>query len=156
MTAKPTAKHARQQNGQQWSPEERAKRVDAHIATLHKELGITATQEPQWKSFAQVMRDNADKMAKGFDTRGAQLNTMSAEANMQSYADMAVQHGQDIQRLAVAFQSVYESLSPSQKATADTLFRPQQTRSQHRGARQGHGAAAPHGMPGAVTTPSKP
>jgi hypothetical protein len=106
-----------------WSPEQRAQRVEAHITKLHDELGITAAQEPQWKTFAQVMRDNATRMTKGFETRGARLGTMSAAANMQSYADMAVQHAQDIQRLAVAFQSVYDSLSPSQKQAADTLFR---------------------------------
>jgi hypothetical protein len=151
-TAKPPARHAGQQKNadrqkaERWSPEERAKRVEAHIAKLHEELGITAAQETQWKSFAQVMRDNADKMAKGFETRGSHLAKMSAAQNMQSYADMAVQHAQDVQRLAVAFQSVYDALSPSQKATADTLFRAQKQQARHRN-RPPHGPAA--------ATPSK-
>lgn len=152
MTAKPAARHAGQQKAKTWSPEERAKRVDAHIAKLHQELGITAAQEPQWKSFAQVMRDNADKMAKGFETRGAHLAKMSAAENMQSYADMAVQHAQDIQRLAVSFQSVYDSLSPAQKATADTLFHARQEQRRHRGAQHAPAAATP----GTPSAPSKP
>jgi hypothetical protein len=124
--------------GHHWSPEQRAQRVEAHIAKLHDELGITAAQEPQWKAFAQVMRDNATRMAQDFETRGARLATMSAAANMQSYADMAVQHGQDIQRLAVAFQSVYDSLSPSQKQAADALFR-----ARRHGGHHGQHKAAP-------------
>lgn len=119
MAAKPSAMH----HDRNWSPEERAKRVDAHIVSLHQAMGITTAQEQQWTVFAQVMRDNATRMTAGFETRGAHLATMSAAANMQSYADMAMQHAQDIQRLAMAFQSVYDSLSPAQKSTADTLFR---------------------------------
>lgn len=130
MTAKP---HAGRHHSRQWSPEDRAKRVEARIAKLHEELGITTAQEPQWKVFAQVMRDNAGKMGNGFETRGARLSTMSAADNMQSYADMAVQHAQDIQRLAMAFQSVYNSLSTSQKSDADMLFRARHERHQRHG-----------------------
>lgn len=134
--ASPDKPAAAMEHRQRWSPEQRAQRVEAHIAKLHQELAITAAQEPQWKVFAQVMRDNAARMAREFETRGERLATMSAAANMQSYADMAVQHAQDIQRLAVAFQSVYDMLSPSQKQAADTLFRA-------RGQGRHHGPAKP-------------
>lgn len=105
------------------TPAERAARVEARINRLHAELAITPEQKPQWDQFAQVMRDNAQNMEKAFDQRGARLATMSAAANMQSYADVAVAHAQDVQRLAVAFQSLYNSFSDSQKQTADQLFR---------------------------------
>ena len=105
------------------TPAQRTQRVEDHITQLHDELAITAAQQPHWDQFARVMRDNAANMAKIFDRRGARLDTMNAADNMQSFADVAVQHAQDIQRLATAFQSLYDSLSPGQKQTADTLFR---------------------------------
>ena len=105
------------------TPEQRAQRVEDHIAKLHAELGITADQQQHWDAFAAVMRDNATNMTKMFDQRGARLETMSAVDNLQSFADVAAQHAQNMQHLATSFQSLYNSLSDSQKHAADTLFR---------------------------------
>jgi protein CpxP len=105
------------------TPAQRAARVEARITSLHKQLAITTAQQPQWDAFAQVMRDNAKSMDKSFETRGSRLASMNAADNMQSYADVAVAHAQDVQRLATAFQSLYGSFSDSQKQTADMLFR---------------------------------
>lgn len=113
------------------TPAERAARIEARISNLHDQLGITAEQQPKWDQFAGVMRSNAKNMEQSFHRRGAELATMSAAANMQSYADLAVAHAQDVQRLAVAFQSVYDSLSPAQKAKADAMFRHQGPAGRH-------------------------
>lgn len=102
---------------------ERKARVEQRISWLHDRLEITPDQQAAWDSFAGVMRDNANRMEASFDKRGASLEHMNAADNMQSYADTAVQHAQDIQRLAVAFQSLYGKLSPQQQAVADTMFR---------------------------------
>ena len=73
--------------------------------------------------FAQVMRDNAQHMRQAADDRANKLKTMNASDNMLSYAQLAMQHAQDVQNLATAFQPLYAALSPDQQKTADVMFR---------------------------------
>ncbi len=103
-------------------PKAMSAQVEQHIKQLHDNLHITASEEAQWDQFASVMRANASRISQAFQDRGARLTTMSAEENMQSYAQLAQVHATDMQRLASAFQSLYASLPPQQKKVADTLF----------------------------------
>ena len=96
--------------------------VEQHIRQLHDDLHITASEEGQWDQFADVMRDNAARISQAFQQRGSRLTTMSAEDNMQSYAELAQAHATDMQRLASAFQSLYSSFPAQQKQSADSLF----------------------------------
>lgn len=104
-------------------PESMSKKVEQHIAQLHNQLGITAAEEPQWKPFAQVMRDNAAQMQQAFAARGANAATMTATDNMQSYAQLAQAHADNMQKLASAFQTLYNTFPDSQKKVADAVFR---------------------------------
>ncbi len=97
--------------------------LESHIATLHRQLGITTAQESAWNAFAQVMRDNAARFHDTIEQRRAKLATMSAPDNMQSYADLITQRAQDLQALNMAFRTLYNGLSDAQKKAADTLFR---------------------------------
>lgn len=105
------------------SPTTRSKDVDQHINALHAQLHITATQQSQWDQFAQVMRDNAAAMQQELMERGSHASTMTALENMQSYAQIAQQHAENMQKLTTAFQAVYDSMSDAQKKNADTVFR---------------------------------
>ena len=107
-------------------------RVEQRIATLHAQLQITAAEEPQWQEFAKVMRANAQKMEENASKRAAKFQSLSAVENMKSYADMAVEHGQNVQRLAAAFEIVYNLMSPNQKKLADTVFRERAEQRQQR------------------------
>jgi periplasmic protein CpxP/Spy len=98
-------------------------RVEKRISTLHAQLKITAAEEPQWQKFADVMRDNAQKMNQSASDRAQKFQSMNAVDNMKSYADLAVQHGQNMQALAVAFTDLYNSMSPDQQKVADQVFR---------------------------------
>jgi hypothetical protein len=98
-------------------------RVEKRIADLHARLQITPAEEPLWDKFAQVMRDNAQRMSQTAGERAARLKDMNASDNMQSYAQLAMLHAQDVQSLSAAFQPLYASLSPDQQHTADTIFR---------------------------------
>ena len=98
-------------------------RVEERIADLHARLHITPAQETQWNQFAQVMRDNARNMDQTFEQRAQRFGQMTAVDNMQSYAQLAEAHAQDVQKLVPAFQAVYDSMSADQKRTADQLFR---------------------------------
>jgi hypothetical protein len=106
------------------SPEARAE-VDARITKLQAELGITQAQLPLWSAFAQAMRDNAASTDALFTRRAGAVAKMSAVENMHSYAEIARAYADNTERLATAFDSLYASLSPTQKAAADTLFRQQ-------------------------------
>jgi predicted component of type VI protein secretion system len=113
-------------------PQAMEQKIDAHINMLHKQLAITPAQETQWNQFAQVMHDNAAAMHAALDKRGTQLNDMNAADNMQSYAELARVHADNMQKLATSFQTLYASLSDEQKHTADTVFRHQEARHEAR------------------------
>ena len=98
-------------------------RVEQRIVDLHVRLHITPDEQVLWDKFARVMRDNAQHMRQTADDRAAKLKAMNASENMQSYAQIAMQHAQDVQNLASAFQPLYTSFSPDQQRTADVIFR---------------------------------
>ncbi|MCQ8277894.1 Spy/CpxP family protein refolding chaperone [Acetobacteraceae bacterium KSS8] len=99
--------------------------TDQRIAALQSALGITAAQMPVWTAFTQAMRDNAAATDALFRDRAASAATMSAADNMRSYAAVARAYADDTQKLSDSFQTLYGTLSPQQKQTADTLFREQ-------------------------------
>src|SRR5580658_3389402 len=107
----------------QAEPASMAENVEQRITDLQSKLQISAAQKPQWDRFTQVMRDNARDMDKIFQTRVQAMDTMNAEANMKSYAEIASHHAQDVQRLVPAFDALYASMSPGQKKAADEVFR---------------------------------
>jgi prophage DNA circulation protein len=101
--------------------------VDQRIKTLQSQLGITEAQMPLWSAFSQAMRDNAAATDALFTQRAGAVATMNAPDNMHSYAQIARAYADNTERLATAFDSLYASLSDTQKQAADTLFRQQAT-----------------------------
>jgi LTXXQ motif family protein len=101
--------------------------VDQRIKTLQSQLGITEAQMPLWSAFTQAMRDNAAATDALFAQRAGAVATMSATDNMHSYAQIARAYADNTERLATAFDSLYASLSETQKQAADALFRQQAT-----------------------------
>jgi protein CpxP len=101
--------------------------VDQRIRTLQSQLGITEAQMPLWSAFAQAMRDNAAATDALFTQRAGAVATMNAPDNMHSYAQIARAYADNTERLATAFDSLYASLSDTQKQAADTMFRQQAT-----------------------------
>ena len=80
---------------------------------------------PLWSAFTQAMRDNAAATDALFTQRAGAVATMNAPDNMHSYAQIARAYADNTERLATAFDSLYASLSDTQKQAADTLFRQQ-------------------------------
>ena len=99
--------------------------VDQRIRTLQSQLGITEAQMPLWSAFVQAMRENAAATDALFTQRAGAVATMSAPDNMHSYAQIARAYADNTERLATAFDSLYASLTDTQKQAADTLFRQQ-------------------------------
>jgi periplasmic protein CpxP/Spy len=99
--------------------------IDQRIHTLQSQLGITPAQMPLWSAFAHAMRENAQSTNALFAQRAGAVAMMSAVDNMDSYARIARAYADNTERLATAFDSLYASLSPTQKQAADTIFRQQ-------------------------------
>jgi hypothetical protein len=112
-------------------------RVEQRIKELHAQLRITPAEEPQWKQFADVMRQNARDMDQAFMQRAQQFETMNAVQNMQSYEQLAEAHAQHLQKLVPAFETVYDAMSDQQKQTADQVFRENAEQHAQRGAHRG-------------------
>jgi hypothetical protein len=98
-------------------------KLDQHIKDLHDQLAITPAEQPQWDAFANVMRDNAEAMHRALESRGTGMGQMDALQNMQSYAELARVHADNMQKLSTSFASLYASLSSDQKQVADAVFR---------------------------------
>ena len=101
--------------------------ADQRIKMLQSQLGITEAQMPLWSAFTQAMRDNAAATDALFTQRAGAVATMNAADNMHSYAQIARAYADNTERLATAFDSLYASLSDTQKQAADTMFRQQAT-----------------------------
>ncbi|MEM5330089.1 Spy/CpxP family protein refolding chaperone [Paraburkholderia sp. JHI2823] len=114
-------------------------RVEERITWLHTQLKITPEQEPQWKTFADVMRSNGQTMGALYKQRMETENTRNALDDMKQYAQIAQAHAEDMQKLVTAFEPLYTSLSPEQKKLADQTFR--------------HGHEHEHGQSGKATKP---
>ncbi len=96
--------------------------VEARIRQLHAQLKITPTEADQWNAVAQVMRDNEQKISDLIQQRNKSAGTMSAIDDLRSYEAITDAHADGLKNLIPAFQSLYDSMSDSQKKIADTVF----------------------------------
>jgi periplasmic protein CpxP/Spy len=95
--------------------------VEARITQLHKELGITAAEEPQFKAYAEVMRSNAQTMQSLFEER-AQSPDRTAIGELRWYAKLTQAHAEAVGKLVPVFEALYQSMSDKQKRVADAVF----------------------------------
>jgi hypothetical protein len=98
-------------------------RIDQRITDLHTRLLISSAQQPQWDRFSDVMRENARDTDQNFQHRVQAMSGMTAAENMQSYAKVTAEYAQHMQKLVPSFQALYDTMSDSQKRTADQVFR---------------------------------
>jgi periplasmic protein CpxP/Spy len=95
--------------------------VEARITALHKELGITEAEEPQFKAYADVMRSNAQAMQLLFQER-AQSPDRTAIGELRWYAKLTAAHAEAVGKLVPVFDALYQSMSDKQKRVADVVF----------------------------------
>lgn len=96
--------------------------IEAHIKHLHDKLKITAEQETQWQAVADTMRDNEKAIHALIAERHAQVKTLSAVDDLESYEKIADQHTEGLKKLIPAFKDLYATMSDAQKKNADTVF----------------------------------
>ncbi|KVD72955.1 hypothetical protein WS62_09195 [Burkholderia sp. ABCPW 14] len=97
-------------------------RVEERITYLHNQLKITPEQEPQWKTFADTMRDNGATMARLYRERIENKNA-SALDDMKQYAELTQTNADGAKKLADAFAPLYANFPAEQKTLADSTFR---------------------------------
>jgi len=99
--------------------------VEARIKMLHTKLHITTAQESQWNDVAQMMRDNAKAMVSLQKDRAEDARSVNESAMdvLKSYSGVVDAHADGIHKFIPVFQTFYDTMSDSQKKTADSLFR---------------------------------
>jgi hypothetical protein len=97
--------------------------VEARIKELHNRLHITAAQQTQWDNLVEVMRDNAKAMIDLQKERAKDVKSMNAVDAVKSYAEVIQAHETGMNKFVPAFESLYNSMSDSQKKIADSMFR---------------------------------
>lgn len=97
-------------------------RVEERIRYLHNQLKITPEQEPQWKTFADTMRENGATMARLYRER-MENKTASALDDMTQYAALTQANADGAKKLADTFAPLYASFPAEQKTLADSTFR---------------------------------
>jgi hypothetical protein len=104
-------------------PADKSDPVEARIRELHNRLHIKAAQQTQWDNLVQVMRDNAKAMYDLQKERGSEAKDMTAVDAVKSYQEVIEAHETGMSKFVPAFQSLYDSMSDSQKQIADAMFR---------------------------------
>ncbi|CAB3745927.1 hypothetical protein GQ57_10785 [Burkholderia sp. MSh2] len=136
--------------------ERREARVEQRIKYLHDQLKITSAQEPQWKAFADTMRDNGDTMGRLYRERMAK-HDVSALDDMKQYAELSQANADGAKKLADAFAPLYESFPADQKALADTTFRSWlHNGGEHRGKGKAKGKDGKAAAAQAASAPAQP
>lgn len=97
-------------------------RVEERISDLHEKLHITPDQETEWKSVAQIMRDNAKDVRSTIDEKNQNQESMTAVDDLRVYQKRAQAHVEGLGRLIPAFDALYAKMSYEQKKNADTIF----------------------------------
>jgi hypothetical protein len=96
--------------------------VEKRITDLHAKFHITEAQEAQWTLISQEMRDSAKGMDSLIKERTANAKTMTAIDDLQSYEKLAAAHEESLKAFIPLFQTLYASMSDSQKKDADATF----------------------------------
>jgi len=97
--------------------------VEKRIEMLRTKLKITPDQTKAFDDFAQVMRDASNRMDALLSTQAKAMPTMNAVDHMKAYEAITQAHADDMQREVPAFSRLYDTLTPTQKKSADESFR---------------------------------
>ncbi|MES2562147.1 MAG: Spy/CpxP family protein refolding chaperone [Pseudomonadota bacterium] len=128
-----------------------SERVEARLAYARTALKITAAQQPQWESFATVLRKHAAAMDKRFEQRRTQAGAnvgarpdarqMSAIERMERRQQRMAERAAQLTEVIAAAKPLYAGFTPEQKQIADTMLA---TRG-HGGRRDGQHGRGHHG-----------
>jgi hypothetical protein len=100
-----------------------AESVEQRIASLHAALKITSAEEANWRSVAQVMRDNELRM-QGLiaETAALPAHDVSAVESLKTYEHFTQTHVDGLKMLISSFETLYNTMPDDQKRLADHVF----------------------------------
>ena len=104
-------------------------RVEKHIADLQRRMRITPAQQPQWDALTAIMRQNARHQE---TLHSSAATARSATDMLRAYAATVQGHAADMQRLVPAFDALYATMTPDQRAAADRVFQQFEAQMEHR------------------------
>jgi zinc resistance-associated protein len=111
----------------QFTAEDRAAFLDAHIAALKAGLELTADQAKNWPPLESAMRDLAKERADRFAAWQAQRQQdqeLSPVDRLTRASERMSARSADLLKLAAAAKPLYDSLDDSQKRRFAMLFTP--------------------------------
>jgi hypothetical protein len=91
------------------------------IEDLKKRLRITAAQQPQFDAFTKIVEENAQKIGSVLRQEQPKVSGNAVE-RLRASERVAEAQVDALKRLIPVFETMYASLSPEQKHTADQLF----------------------------------
>ena len=94
--------------------------VEANIASLHQRLQITPAQEAPFNAVANVLRQNARAEASAPQSPPANASAVDHLRAEIQYDEMELA---GMKRFLPALEALYATLSPTQRQTADVIFR---------------------------------
>ena len=111
--------------GPRWHPtaEDISAFADARIAALHAGLKLTAEQEKIWPPVEAAMRDLAKQRSERFAARASADVPKDPVERLGLRADMMLQSGTALKKLADAAAPLYKSLDEAQKQRLVRLVR---------------------------------
>lgn len=115
------------QHHSQFSAEDRAAFLDAHIAALRAGLELTADQAKNWPPLESAMRDLAKERAARFaawQEQRQQDQALSPVDRLTRASERMSARSADLVKLAAAAKPLYDSLDDSQKRRFAMLFSP--------------------------------
>ncbi|HSQ03547.1 MAG TPA: Spy/CpxP family protein refolding chaperone, partial [Burkholderiales bacterium] len=110
-----------------------SERIEARLAYLKTALKITDAQQPQWDTFANVLRKQAGNMEQRMQAMHAKMDQprqrVTAIDRLERRQAMMTAASQSLQEVIAAAKPLYAVLSPEQQQIADQLL----ARRGHRG-----------------------
>lgn len=97
--------------------------TEARIGELHDKLQITEAQAGQWEAVARVMRNNARNIEALMAESAKNEQTMTAVEDLRAYQEIVAAQGKAAQKLADAFDILYQTMPDDQRKLADAVFR---------------------------------
>ncbi|MGC2200413.1 MAG: Spy/CpxP family protein refolding chaperone [Stellaceae bacterium] len=94
--------------------------IETNIASLHQRLQITPGQEAQFNAVANVMRENARAEANA--PTQPPPNTTAVD-DLRAFIKYSEVELAGYKRLLPALEALYATMSPTQRRTADAIFR---------------------------------
>lgn len=106
--------------------------AERQLARLHRELDITTAQEAAWTKFKDATIADARNIGQLYRERAANFEKMNAVDNLKDYQKILQTQADGLGSKVAAFATLYDSLSPEQKETADRIFRYKSRRAEQR------------------------